>query len=173
MTAPAEQLNPATKRCWKCETTKAVADFSKDKSRQDGMNPLCKPCAKATRQAYLEKHPDAQREAYAKWYAKPENAKRANSASIERNRERADLLIKQFKSHACMDCGNTFPTCCMDFDHRLGAEKSFELRYRNFACKPIEVLIDEIAKCDLVCANCHRIRTVTRNQPGRKGIRKE
>lgn len=67
-------------------------------------------------------------------------------------------LIKEAKSKPCMDCGKTFPPCCMDFDHRPGTIKKFtigEWGYKGNS-KSIE---EEIAKCDVVCANCHRIRT--------------
>lgn len=67
--------------------------------------------------------------------------------------------LDSLKSKPCMDCGNTFPPECMDFDHRPGEEKLFNIRagYMNSA-----LLNDEIAKCDLICANCHRIRTRSR-----------
>lgn len=169
MDAPKLKLATAVeKHCYKCNASKPIAEFNKDRSRPDGLNPLCKPCAKAKGAKWNTENPGAAREAYRKWYADPANAKKANQATVARNRERADLLIAQFKTKPCMDCGNTFPTCCMDFDHRLGTEKSFELKYKNFACKPISAIVDELAKCDLVCANCHRIRTVARNQTGRK-----
>jgi hypothetical protein len=56
-----------------------------------------------------------------------------------------------------MDCGNTFPPVCMDFDHRDADSKSFNIASRIQLS--IEKLAAEIAKCDLVCSNCHRIRT--------------
>ena len=57
-----------------------------------------------------------------------------------------------------MDCGNTFPPVCMDFDHRPNTDKKFNIGER-YANAPISVLRAEIAKCDVVCSNCHRIRT--------------
>ena len=48
----------------------------------------------------------------------------------------------------------------MDFDHRDGTTKvSSVTRLIN---RSIEVLLAEVAKCDIVCANCHRIRTFER-----------
>jgi len=42
----------------------------------------------------------------------------------------------------------------MDFHHRDPAEKAFNLsKARN---KPIDKIIEEVAKCDILCANCHR-----------------
>lgn len=64
-----------------------------------------------------------------------------------------------------MDCGQSLPTFCMDFDHRDPESKSFDVaRKMRSAYSPEaqRVVEAEIAKCDLVCANCHRIRTNTR-----------
>lgn len=63
-----------------------------------------------------------------------------------------------FKGSKCHDCGNSFPDCCYDFDHRDPNEKSFTIGVKMWL--PIEDLMAEANKCDLVCANCHRIRTV-------------
>jgi hypothetical protein len=61
-----------------------------------------------------------------------------------------------------MDCEISFPFECMDFDHRPGEEKKIEIgekhRYR------LNDILAEIEKCDLVCANCHRIRTRRRRE---------
>lgn len=66
-------------------------------------------------------------------------------------------FIRDLKRGPCTDCGGTFPPECMDFDHRPGEEKLFELS--KGGAKTEAAILDEIAKCDLVCANCHRIRS--------------
>jgi hypothetical protein len=67
-------------------------------------------------------------------------------------------LVEFFRERPCVDCGETDPLV-LEFDH-LG-HKRFNiakgLRDRNWA--PV---LDEIAKCDVVCANCHRRRTAHR-----------
>lgn len=35
-----------TKHCHKCETTKSVDQFNKDRSRKDGLQPVCRECTK-------------------------------------------------------------------------------------------------------------------------------
>jgi hypothetical protein len=52
----------------------------------------------------------------------------------------------------------------MDFDHRDGATKLFELN--AVARKTVKDILSEIAKCDVVCANCHRKRTHRRMLAG-------
>lgn len=65
----------------------------------------------------------------------------------------------EIKAAPCTDCGGTFPSCCMDFDHREGTTKAYNVG-SMFAHHYSRALIEsELAKCDLVCSNCHRIRT--------------
>lgn len=71
-------------------------------------------------------------------------------------------VLDQAKNVACMDCGGRFPACAMDFDHRPGTVKAFQLSNSSGRC-PASV-IREIEKCDVVCANCHRVRTFYRRK---------
>lgn len=71
--------------------------------------------------------------------------------------------MTELKSKPCTDCNNCYEICCMDFDHRPGTEKVYNVGSmfaHHYARELIEV---EIAKCDLVCSNCHRIRTRDRS----------
>lgn len=81
-------------------------------------------------------------------------------AQESRRAARAKAWIDNLKSGPCMDCGNLFPPVCMDFDHRPDEVKSFGIALRKRYSQ--ELLLKEIAKCDLVCSNCHRIRTEQR-----------
>ena len=81
---------------------------------------------------------------------------------IERVRTRmAGTLefLRALRRRPCADCGQIFPPWVMDFDHRDPKEKSFALAAGNALLKSRDVLLAEIAKCDIVCANCHAIRT--------------
>jgi len=70
------------------------------------------------------------------------------------------LEIKSLKeSTPCMDCRQLFPFECMDFDHREASEKSNNVGTMVAHGHNRQKVMAEIAKCDLVCANCHRIRT--------------
>lgn len=66
-----------------------------------------------------------------------------------------ELLIS-YKQQPCAVCNIKYPWYCMDFDHIDPTTKLFNL------AKPKgskEDIILEIKKCEIVCANCHRIRT--------------
>lgn len=67
--------------------------------------------------------------------------------------------MNELKSKPCHDCGGTFEICCMDFDHRVGTEKTYNIGSMFAHHYSSELIQIELDKCDLVCANCHRIRT--------------
>jgi hypothetical protein len=52
----------------------------------------------------------------------------------------------------------------MDFDHRPGETKSFDVATGAGQGYGEKRMLAEIAKCELVCANCHRVRTFLRRQ---------
>lgn len=70
----------------------------------------------------------------------------------------ARLMVDVVKAQPCADCGVRHPACVMDLDHRPGTGKvdkvSTIVRTGNLA-----KVVAEIPKCDVVCANCHRLRT--------------
>lgn len=66
--------------------------------------------------------------------------------------------LEEVKSNPCVDCGGTFPTECMDLDHVRGVKVASVSKLVGL-CKSLNEVQQEIEKCDLVCANCHRIRT--------------
>lgn len=64
----------------------------------------------------------------------------------------------------CSDCGRSFPYYVMHFDHRPDEVKLFNLSSaRLHRRSDVEA---EVAKCDVVCANCHHIRTWQRSERG-------
>ena len=110
---------------------------------------------------HREKHLDAirrlGRERTKRWQAAhPEFMKQAK---VNRLAHRA--AVDRLKDGPCRDCGGRFPRYVMDWDHVRGEKVSEVAKMRN-SNAPIERILDEIAKCDLVCSNCHRIRTHTR-----------
>src|SRR2546423_7776287 len=68
-------------------------------------------------------------------------------------------FLRDLRRRPCADCGGTFPPWIMDFDHRDPADKSFSIAAGKVLLKSRDLLLAEIAKCDIVCANCHAVRT--------------
>ncbi len=76
-------------------------------------------------------------------------------------RERGKAYVDELKRRPCTDCGVCYPPSVMDFDHVRG-EKSLNLSELRTNRSAWSKLLEEIEKCELVCANCHRIRTKLR-----------
>lgn len=138
-------------RCGRCGLAKDVNEFHK---RGASRQTWCKSC----RRDY-----DAQY-----W-------RMTRDERLRRRKERvADRVTwyRELKSAmACTDCSGVFHHAAMHWDHLPGTTKTCEvseLFRRGFRCRTI---LDEIAKCELVCANCHAVRTFNRSrgvaQPGR------
>jgi hypothetical protein len=77
-----------------------------------------------------------------------------------RTRQAATVaFLRNLRNEPCADCGGSFPPDQMDFDHRNPAAKSFRLTEGRAMLMSRPRLLSEVNKCDVVCANCHRVRT--------------
>ena len=84
----------------------------------------------------------------------------------ERRAPRQAIADKIKMDAGCMDCGlRPEYAQVLEFDHRPDEDKLFHISDRMVS-GTVEDLLAEIAKCDVVCANCHRVRTVIKNQFG-------
>lgn len=68
--------------------------------------------------------------------------------------------LREQKNVPCADCGQSYPYYVMDFDHL--EDKLFNLSAHCVKTKGFKQIKSEVAKCDVVCSNCHRIRTYNR-----------
>jgi hypothetical protein len=71
-------------------------------------------------------------------------------------------LILEAKDRPCVDCGGRWHPLVMEFDHLPGTAKRINLgdvRARKLGWKNVR---EEIAKCEVVCPTCHRLRTLRR-----------
>ena len=128
---------------------KPLSEFHR---RGQGFQSWCKECRKGYDRAYWETHRELGRA-----------QKRIRRIAIR-------AWHRSLKEgRPCADCGGTFHPAAMTFDHRPGTEKREPVSSlaRGFSRRTI---LAEIAKCDLVCANCHAVRTYNRKrdvaQPG-------
>lgn len=97
-------------------------------------------------------------------HAERRPASRGSSVYLARKRAawRAHAeLLNRLRHVPCADCARSFPPCAMDFDHRRGVTKRVAVT-RMIGRAGVEAILEEVAKCDIVCANCHRLRTFTR-----------
>lgn len=82
---------------------------------------------------------------------------------LDLRHQKAQDLVRQIKTDPCLDCGRTYHYSIMDFDHVRG-EKKYNIASLVSRKASTTRVISEIEKCDLVCANCHRLRTWLRMQ---------
>lgn len=72
-------------------------------------------------------------------------------------------LMSYLDGKGCVDCGESDPIV-LQFDHLPEFEKKFNVgRAITGSTRSWEAILEEIAKCDLVCANCHAKRTAERS----------
>jgi hypothetical protein len=85
------------------------------------------------------------------------NKEKYYEASCKR-REEKRKYVRNYKDRPCMKCNNEFPFYVMDLHHRDRMDK--ETRINNLVQNAgWPALIAELEKCDVLCANCHRIVT--------------
>jgi hypothetical protein len=130
------------RKCGRCGELKPIEQFAWRRKRKRRRDNMCAPC----RSAYGREHYLANRQKYI-------------DAEARRKRERAEArtkyLIEFFRSHPCADCGESDPVV-LEFDHLR--DKRFEVT-NQFASRNWQEILDEISKCEVVCANCHKRRT--------------
>lgn len=86
-----------------------------------------------------------------------------DTAANKKHRDDRNRKLNLLKiGRPCYDCGGMFPTECLEWDHMPGTKKLFCVAAGKG--KSLETILDEIAKCQLVCSNCHHIRTVARHK---------
>ena len=77
-------------------------------------------------------------------------------------------LLAELKAQPCTDCGLCYPKEVMEFDHVPGRGGKLHDVSR---LKTVRAILAEAEKCDLVCANCHRLRTIKRKNEKQNAVR--
>jgi hypothetical protein len=83
---------------------------------------------------------------------------------VTRRQAATTAFLRELREVPCADCGGRFAGHQMDFDHRNPAEKTFTICAGRASLKSREQIVAEVAKCDVVCANCHRLRSRRRHR---------
>src|SRR4051794_25371241 len=119
------------KTCSRCGGTKPLEEFHLKGRGPDGRQGWCKTCRKVYDHNYFA----ATRELRVE-------QKEARRAEIR-------AWVRELKERPCADCGRRFHPVAMQFDHRPGETKDFEIAFavRGYSRRRI---LAEIAKCDLV-----------------------
>ena len=102
-----------------------------------------------------QRDPTKQKAAAARYWRKHHSRLIAKDKA---ERDKIAAIVKAAKSKPCADCWTSYPSYVMDFDHVRGQKKGRMADYARWKGR-LQRLLDEIAKCDVVCSNCHRERT--------------
>lgn len=133
------------KYCNRCETNLPLSSFSPNKAKSDGLQGYCRPCMKE----YRREHYQANKQPYL-------------DRAVSQKQRLLDLAAA-LKDVPCTDCGNRYPSYAMDFDHLDGEAKINSIANLTKLGSEAKLLL-EVAKCEVVCAVCHRIRTHNRHR---------
>lgn len=133
------------KQCGKCGISKPLSFYNKHSSRWDGLTNACRDC-------HTRRGKD--------WYNKSaENRNKTRYNSLMSHRRLKKEAI-EYLGGECSDCGFVHVVdineSVFDFHHRDRAEKDFTITAAR--ARILETIKDELDKCDLLCANCHRLR---------------
>lgn len=125
------------KICSRCKGEFTKINFSNDKSRKDGLSNRCKNCQrKLSRKHYID------------------NKLTYKDRQETRRLKNAEYVNEVKETVGCSFC-NEKRGICLDFHHKNKEEKSFSIAsHLNYS---IPILQEEMKKCIVVCANCHRV----------------
>jgi hypothetical protein len=154
--APGVRASLRLRKCSRCGELKTFEDFSGRRKKVGQRDSLCRPCRSANgREHYLAN--------------RPRYIEQARIQKQALQLERTTYLLTYFETHPCVDCGERDPVV-LEFDH---------LRDKSFAIGPAlsrrswQAILDEMEKCEVVCANCHRRRTARRRGSLRAALTQE
>jgi hypothetical protein len=132
------------KSCSICKESKPTAAFSRRKKNDQRLRSLCNACHRKDLVARYLNNPEPQRQ----------KSRERDKTEV---RERVRLIETIRSESGCVVCGE-MESCVLDFHHLVGNSKGREggIPVARAAGKSWKALYQELAKCIVVCANCHR-----------------
>lgn len=125
-----------TKVCNECKQTKPLDRFAKNRTKPDGLHTSCKDCKNKYNSTYYKGNTSYFR------------------SKTKDTRVRLAKWIHEYKLTQKCKCGESHPAC-LQFHHTDKSKKDFEIAVAARMGYSIERIIQEIKKCEVICANCH------------------
>ncbi len=129
------------KKCSSCSVVKDLKEFGLKWKDREYRQSFCKGCAARRSVAYYKQH-----------------RKKILDKSLKVQEEDRAWLRELKDNKPCMDCKVVHRHFALDYDHRDPSKKLAAVG-NVLNSHGRATALKEIAKCDLVCANCHRYRT--------------
>jgi hypothetical protein len=126
------------KQCCKCKQEKPLTDFNKKSANRDGLERYCKECHRAKNR----KHYEANKAKYV-------------AQSIAYGKQYKDWYKDLKKDLRCERCGEDHPAT-IEFHHLDPTEKENSVSQMIVSRLSKETILAEMAKCIVLCSNCHR-----------------
>lgn len=103
---------------------------------------------------------DQKNAAWKRWYSNPDNKRKFNRAAADRKsvkRKELKVWVKSLlRGKKCSVCGFS-NTPALQYHHRDSEKKLFNISSAYVTLRTKKCILDEINKCDILCANCHFI----------------
>lgn len=134
--------NQLMKCCTKCKETKELTEFSKRSDNKEKYQSWCKQC--------LYKYVNST-------YKNKPHRKQNLKAWTRQYQDKAEEFIHSYLlKNPCCKCGQT-NILTLQFDHLR--DKKFEIGLAVTKGYSIKTIEKEIGKCQVLCANCHSVKT--------------
>jgi len=136
------------KQCTFCKQHKPLTEFNRNKSKSDGLQNKCRDCSHLKFKEYYSKNKKRQRIAI-------------SESKVKAKEKAYNFVVEYFKNNPCVDCGNS-DIRVLEFDHVEGFEKKNGVGVLIQRGNGLNVIREEISKCQVRCRNCHTIKTYDR-----------
>ena|SRR5215207_2819089 len=83
---------------------------------------------------------------------------RSKTAKRNQKQRIRETILSYLENRSCIICDEKDPIV-LEFDHRVHSEKKFSIGEAASKAVTLKALAEEMEKCDVLCANCHRRKT--------------
>lgn len=131
------------KICTKCALKKKEEDFSFKNKAQNKRKTICNECQKAYKNKWYQDN----------YLEKKDSFKESRKKYKDKLRQK---MLDFLSNKKCIDCGEE-DIVTLEFDHRENKEDNISRMLSNR--RSWDDILNEINKCDIRCANCHKRKT--------------
>ncbi len=136
------------KKCSKCKIDKPLSEFNW-KIRDVKRAVHCRECSRK----YIRNHYESNKSYY---------LRKAKKRNIVIRKAAKEYIGNYLSTHPCIDCAES-DILVLEFDHRDRKSKGGFVGVMVNNNATLKKVIEEISKCDVRCANCHRRKTEKEN----------
>jgi hypothetical protein len=140
-------MNTTRRKCTRCLEEKPITEFNFKDKRRGRRQIYCRDCTREQ----VRMHYHANLDYY---------IRKAHKRKTIGKREECERIRNYLQLHPCIDCGEA-DLCCLDYDHVRGKKRYYVSRMIGKG-HSWETILNEISKCEVRCANCHRKRHAKR-----------